>query len=296
MTDPAIAFATAFDARFRSLTHGAGNGEIPLFRAMHSALLFAGGGLCVEEYHGASHQATFKGNGSYARSSARCELSDLLIVVYSQLTGEARLTYLQAKSERRPAESPCNTKFAANLEQWFLLSTRPVISGVGAFNPPSSLLASAVLPSVGSFGFFYKSASGDFQTYFAVASYLSPPVAYTQRQGRLQSSGPCTLVNNAGHLECQAASDNFSFAENLYCMHIGTPIHPVIAQASDARSWLAANLRYQIQQVSQQPNAAVALAQELLEVLGLDGRESLSRSFGAKRLLIIKSEYRATFS
>lgn len=290
MADPACSFATAFDSHFRVLTHGAGHGEIFLFRAMHTALLRAGAGLCVEEYHGGSHQVRFKGNGSYARSSARCELCDLLIIVYSRRTGEARLTYLQAKSERKPVNAPCTTKFSANLEQWFLLANRPVISGLGAFSPPSNLLASAILPSVGSYGFFYRTAYGDYQTYFAVANYLSPPMAYTQRQGRLQPTGPCGLQSTGGYQECQSAADNLSFAENLYRMHIGSPIHPFIEQASDTRNWLAANLRYQIQQASQQPNPSIVLAQELLELLAPNDSDSLSSSFGAKCLLVIKGD------
>lgn len=290
MPDSAIAFATAFDSHFRALTYGAGHGEIGLFRAMHTALVRAGAGICVEEYHGASRQVTFIGNGSYARSSARCELSDLLIIVYSQRTGEIRLTFLQAKSERKPVQIPCTTKFSANLEQWFLLANRPIIAGFSAFNPPSNLLASAVLSSVGSFGFFYRTAGGDFQTYFAVANYLSPPVPYTQRQGRLQAMGPCRLTTTNGYQECLAAADNHSFAESLYRMHIGTPINSVIVQATDTRNWLAANLRHQIQQASQLPNLSVVLAQELLEVLAPNDRESLSSSFGAKSLLVVKSD------
>jgi hypothetical protein len=290
MADPAIPFAIAFDKHFRDLTHGAGHSEIFLFRAMHTALVRAGAGLRVEEYHGTSHQVRFIGNGSCARSSARCELCDLLIIIYSQHTGEARLTFLQAKSERKPVNAPCSTKFSANLEQWFLLANRPVISGFGAFDPPSNLLASAMLPSVGSFGFFYRTAGGDFQTYFAVANYLSPPVAYTQRQGRLQPMGPCGLRSTGGHQECHSAADNLSFAENLYRMHIGSPIHPIIVQASDTRNWLAANLRYQIRQASQQPNPSIGLAQELLELLAPNDNESLSSRFGAKCLLVIKSD------
>ena len=73
-------------------------------------------------------------------------------------------------------------------------------------------------------------------------------------------------------------------------MHIGTPINSVIVQATDTRNWLAANLRYQIQQASQLPNLSVVLAQELLEVLAPNDRESLSSSFGAKFLLVVKSD------
>ena len=169
------------------------------------------------------------------------------------------------------------------------MANRPVIAGFGAFSPPSNLLASAILPSIGSYGFFYRTSGGDFQTYFASANYFVPTVAYTQRQGRLVPIGPCGLQRSNGYQECQAAADNLSFAENLYRMHIGSPIHPTIMQVSDTRNWLAANLRYQIQQASQQPNRSIALAQELLDLLAPNDRESLSTSFGAKSLLVIRS-------
>lgn len=292
MADTANAFSSAFDTHFRALTQGAGQGEISLFRAMHTALVSAGRGVYVEEYHGGSHQVTFMGNGLYARSNARCELSDLLVIVFSQLTGEARLTCLQAKSERKSLVSPCTAMFSADLEQWFLLATRPIITGFGSFNPPHNLLESAVLSSVGSFGFFYQSAGGDIQVYFAVANYLLPPAPYTQRKGRLQPIGPCILHTAGGFPECKAAADNLSFAENLFRMHIGTPIQPGIAQASATRNWLAANLRFQIQQALQEPYPSVALAQELLEILDPDDKDNVLSSFGAKCVLVIKSEDR----
>lgn len=290
MVHPAVVFAESFDRHFQGMTLRNGHSEIHLFKAMHKALLRAGSGLSVEEYHGGSRQVKFICNASYAHTVERCELSDLLIIVYSPLTGEVRLTYLQAKSERKSVASPCNTKFSADLVQWFLLSSRPVIRGVGAFSPPKNLLSGAVLPSVGSFGFFYKVPGRGFQIYFAVANYLSPPVIYSQPKGRLQPRGQCALITAPGHVDCQAASDNFSFAENLYRMHIGTPIHPRIAHASDTREWLAANLRYQIQQASKKQNQDVSLAQELLEILGPEDKRSLSKAFGAKHLLIVKSD------
>ena len=117
MTDPATVFASNFDARFRSLTHGFAHNEIPLFQAMHSALVGLSGMFQIEEYHGTSHQVMFTGNGTYARTHARCELSDLLIVTYSSISQHARLTYLQAKSERATLPSVCGRAFSANLEQ-----------------------------------------------------------------------------------------------------------------------------------------------------------------------------------
>ncbi len=288
MADPATVFASNFDASFRSLTHGLSHNEIPLFQAMHSALVGLSGNFQIEEYHGTSHQVTFTGNGTYARTHARCELSDLLIVTYSSISHHARLTYLQAKSERATLHSVCGRTFSANLEQWFLLSTRPLIVGAGSFNPPSDLLSNALLPSVGSFAFFYKDGAGDFQTYYAAANHMSPPATYSQRYGKLQAVGPCMVVNTAGHAECLAACGNTSFAKSLYRLEIGTPVHSAIPQSLSTRNWLAANLRSQIES-AREADRSSDLARELLDLLEPEERQTSSSSFGAKNLIIIKS-------
>lgn len=289
MADPAIVFASKFDVSFRSLTLGFAHNEIPLFQAMHSALVGLSGNFQIEEYHGTSHQVMFTGNGTYARTHARCELSDLMIVTYSSISQSARLTYLQAKSGRATLHSVCGRAFSANLEQWFLLSTRPPIVGAGSFNPPSDLLSNALLPSVGSFAFFYKDGAGYFQTYYAAANHMSPPATYSQRYGKLRAVGPCMVVNNAGHAECLAACGNTSFAKNLYRLKIGTPIHSAIPQSLSTRNWIAANLRSQIQN-ARETDRPSDLAQELLELLVPEEGQTSSSSFGAKNLIIIKSE------
>jgi hypothetical protein len=288
MADPAVAFATAYDLKFRALTKGFSHAEVPLFQQMHKALVGLSGKFDIEEYHGTAHQVAFAGNGSFARTNARCELSDLMIVTFSSVTKSARLTYLQAKSERATLPSVCGRQFSANLEQWFLLEKRPPITGVGKFNPPPDLLASALLPSIGSFAFFYKDPSGDFQTYYAAANFLIPPKIYSQRYGKLRAIGPCHVGTTATYPECSAACGNRTFAESLFRLEIGTPIDSSISQAIGTRNWLAANLRASIRE-AQQENAPSGLAQELLGLLAPDGNGVGNSSFGAKHLILIKS-------
>lgn len=288
MTDPAIVFANAYDGRFRALTAGFSHNEVPLFQALRNALIGLSGTFDIEEYHGTAHQVEFAGNGLYSRANARCELSDLMIVSFSAITRSARLTYLQAKSERATLSSVCGRKFSANLEQWFLLEKRPLITGVGKFSPPNDLLSSALLPSVGSFAFFYKDPMGDFQTYYAAASYMKPPKVYSQRYGKLHAIGPCRTGNSGGYAECLAACGNKAFAKSLFRLEIGTPIDGSVHQAASTRNWLSANLRSKIRE-AEQTDARSNLAQELLEVLASNGNESSKGSFGAKHLIIIKS-------
>ena len=298
MIDPSIVFAQAYDKEFQNATRGYSHKEIPLFQAMHSTLVKLGERFDVEEYHGTAHQVTFTGDGVCARPLARCELSDLLIVSFSAMSRSVRMTFLQAKSERRAILSPiCGETYSANLEQWFLLKNRPKITGVGTFNPPEDLLESALLPSVGSFAFFYKDKDDAFQTYYASANHLTPSKAYTQRYGRLQgdcqyykstsgfcskSSGACTsakslfgryIENSSGHIECLAACGNRAFAESLFRLEIGTPIDPSVCDTASTRKWLCSNVKALIKKASRSPNKSSRLAQELLAALvsGEDG-------------------------
>ncbi len=292
MTNPAVVFAREFDACFRSLTRLSPHGEIALFRAMRCALVGLNNQFKIEEYHGNSHQVIFTGNGNYARTNACCELSDLMIITYSKNPPRARLTYLQAKFERTTVPNLCMRQFSANLEQWFLLSRRPIINGKGAFDPPADLLKAALLPSIGSFAFFYKDNTGDIQIYYTTANYLrhqqqNPPRRSSPKYGKLQARGPCRVNCNAGYKECRASCGNQSFAESLYRLEIGTPVDKSITQAQQTRNWLAAHLRA-IQEARRSD-----LAEELREILVPDTEELevAPGFFGAKSLIIIKSNF-----
>jgi hypothetical protein len=290
MSDPAIAFAAAFDVQFRKYTATHSYKEVPLFQSLHKALASLSNRFDVAEFHGNAHQVEFTGNGSYARTNARCELSDLMIISFSPSKRCARLTFLQAKSERAKVQLVHSHNFSANLEQWYLLENRPFITGVGAnFNPPNDLLSSSLLPSVGSFAFFYKDSTGAFQIYYASASYMIPPGVYSQKNGRLRAKGRCMVQSSGGYPECLAASGNCAFAESLFRLEIGTPIDFSIPQTTSTRRWLSSVLRSRIEGVRGE-HVSSGLVQELLHVLGSDGNEKLDGSFGTKHLIIIKTD------
>lgn len=262
--------------------------EIPLFRAFQDSLLALSNKFQIEEYHGNSHQVLYTGPGTFARKYARCELADLMVLVYSPISKQARLTYLQAKSERAQMNPYTGGPFSANLEQWFLLSKRPHINGVGAFKPPSNLLFDAVLPSIGSFIFFYKDRPGKFQTYYTSADMLSLCGNYSQRYGKLCNPKAMPPPSSV-YQECKIALDNYEFSKNLYTLKIGTPvIHPA-PQWQLARTWLAATLK-----ACQATGAAAgknsSLIPELLELLSSADQVASSDQFGAKSMIIIKSE------
>lgn len=288
MATTAKAFASAYDAEFKRLTARLGHHEVPLFQAMEKALVGVGNRFHVEEYHGFNHQVTFSGDGLHARLNARCELSDLMIIAYSRITKEVRMTFLQAKSERSIVVSGWGHSFKANLEQWFLLSRRPSIAGVGSrFSPPADLLSSALLSSVGSFAFFYKDPAGDFQTFYASAAHLFPAGRAVMRKGSLTTMCPPNCGASSGAIECVTANGNSDFGHALYGLEIGTPI---LAKAisNSARTWLASVLRG-VATIARSEDRPADLAFELAEMIGPAERASTSY-FGAKKLIIIRSD------
>lgn len=135
--------------------------------------------LRIEEYHGNRSQVTFNGDGTWAKTNQRCELADLMIVTFRETAPVSiRLTFLQAKSERKHHSNVCGSKclFNAKTHQWYLLSERPEIKGCCKdFRPPENLLSDAISPSVGSFGFFYKNNNNsDYEVYYSSADNLFP--------------------------------------------------------------------------------------------------------------------------
>lgn len=286
-----MTFAIQFDQNFRRKTKKYSHSEIPLFRALHSTLAGMGNRFQVEEYHGGSHQVRFTGNGTYTRTNARCELSDLLIIVFSSRPSpHVRLTYLQAKLERKQLITGNNRKYSANLEQWYLLSRRPLVSRVGLFNPPSRLLKSALLPSVGSFGFFYKDVNNGFQIHYVSADNLKLAGKYTQRNGKLiAKTSNCTRRIN-GYDECISANGNVSFAKALYRLEIGTPIcNGRRLVPRDTSIWLASNLQALIEH-ARINDERTELAGELIRLLEPETLDLPSSSLGAKEIIIIKSD------
>lgn len=272
----AIQLGTAFASAFAGRSAGLGMGEVVLFRAMQHSLAAVAShpNIVVEEYHGAGHQVRFTGSGTYSRTNARCELSDLLVIVYDRKTRDARLSYIQAKSERNvPANSAgvAGQPLVANLEQWDLLARRPSIAPApgpwgrpSTFNPPPDLLSSALLPSIGSFVFFLHGPNG-VEVYYAAASMLTPPRSYRTSSGRLLPVGDLCSCGPAP--ECLSIYGNAAFGSFLFGLMIGTPVltqgRPTTPSAC---SWLAAQLRG-FARAAVPPTVPTELAGELADLL-----------------------------
>ena len=191
----------------------------------------------LEEFHGFKRQVYFDTSHNWQRSKARCELCDVLFVVFSTTGGfSMRTTLLQAKLSRETHAAGLTThvgrierqEFKGNYEQWDLLCARPAIEATTVFDPPMHLLSGAVLSTVGTFGVFHQAPTGLVDFFYISADCLSPSATPTRpdtRIGRLlsthggpskRSSGPWTEVTY-----CPTA---LSFAKSLYEMTIGTPV------------------------------------------------------------------------
>jgi hypothetical protein len=305
-------FGILLDYFFRNETYGAPPREVPLFRTLQTAIRHFSRYAEVEEYHGSVSQVEFTppAHASYnwTRPNPKCELADLLIVVFTTRdTPSIRLTLFQAKSERnwRSPDLSDLPWFKGNLEQWDLLSRRPQISGAySTFSPPRGLLHDAVLPSVGSFGFFFRrSANSDYNLYYTRASSLQPTFNYANRHGgRLIVSDPNLYNEQHGYAEACRANSICSFGALLHSHLIGTPIHPDADQYNDEasrriRNWLVNSVRQAVEEKGIETGGeGIEVGQRFLETYGDDVEvENANYSFGAKSLLLINTDAASSY-
>ena len=228
--------------------------EVRLFRALRQAILSLSGPFHIDEFHGSKHQVAFGGVGSWARPIARCELSDLLVVTYAEHPSfKARMTFLQAKrsfseyqicGEHPRFRTP--VAFKANLEQWDVLRRRPWIIGVPPFEPPGNLLQGALLPSVGTFGVFYRRPDKSVDLLYASADALTPRGQPTRRYGTVQAVPGPSERGLHGYQELRLSCCIKIFGVGLFSMKVGTPVdHQGVVSAADqgyresARRWLS---------------------------------------------------------
>lgn len=204
-------------------------GEIVLFRCLMDALGSLSPKYAVEEYHGSSKQVYFDPLFPWdGRTRARCELADLLIIWFSDNPEDAvRITFLQAKYERKNVQYPYKHTYSANLEQWDLLANRPEIDGVGQFSIPQQMLSDATLPSIGSFGFFYR-ANATVELFYSSADCLCFPASKKHRRYyKLKAKSNVGVMRNypSGLTECIHTANLHDFGNALYSGLIGSPIN-----------------------------------------------------------------------
>lgn len=295
------------NTRKRLLADGKSLGEIEIFRTMSNTLMaitesrLFGDGVFVGEYHGNAHQVWFIGDGQRARKKACCELADLMVIVFSKNLKQVRVSYIQAKYERVVVHNPFHHSYQGNLEQWYLLRTRPEIDGVNSFAPPSNLLSAARLGSIGSFVFYFQTGnvSNPMSLLYCAADNLDAngQIRLT-KDGKYSKNGRLS-VQKVSHYrqvndfrESQLVSGCAGFATDLYNMQIGTPIDCSIGTDFEVRAWLAGVVTSLIRKGPRDlPTSAFESLLGILDVpdpVGVAVDDGLA--FGAKRLFIIESD------
>lgn len=274
--------------------------EVDQFQALIRAFAALQPEYLVKELHGTRHQVQFATSSPWLRRSARCELCDVMFVVYSLADGlSVRMTFLQAKLSRQtypqlqnPSLHPVTVSFPANFEQWDLLSHRPVIKGAGRFEPPLDLLRSAVSPSIGSFGVFYLDHSGDVDMFYCSADTLLPIGTPTTKTGRLTTSVlPAVTRRLMGHDDVYFCPDTLRFGIALYEMKIGSPVVTTGPDGKQHRSepltsWLVGTL-----QAHEQINATAGEPlQTLLDSLGRTDVAPKPSPLPGSHLVLLRAE------
>ncbi|WP_201528774.1 hypothetical protein [Psychrobacter frigidicola] len=209
--------------------------EVQQFRALMRSFHSLNNSFKVEEFHGMKHQVVFNGEGSWGRPTARCEISDLLIISYRKNPEfQARATLLQAKKSNEKHINLCKglpnsipyINFKANLEQWDLLSRRPNVLPYPPFDCHPEILSGAILPSIGSLGVFHKISGKNYGFFYMSADAAEPLSSPKRKYAKLKTRTFKTLRSINGYVECTYACCLFIFAKALYELEIGTPIGP----------------------------------------------------------------------
>lgn len=226
-------FGLLLQKEFRRRSASAGFGEVAQFRALKDAFGALRPKFQIEEYHGSRRQVYFRTTQPWLRPRARCELCDLLFIVYST-TGhpQVRLMLLQAKLSRSNHTGLCSslglhrrpTEFCGNYEQWDLLAYRPKLDPTGVFSPPPDLLSSALVPSVGAFGVFHNSTVGTIDMFYASADTLRPVGSPTTRYGKLSTAAAPIVRWFSGFPDTPFCCCLLTFGESLFDLRLGTPI------------------------------------------------------------------------
>lgn len=200
--------------------------EIDLFRLLAKLLSKHIPVVFSEQTHGRVAQVEFS-SSFFPGKKFSCEISDLLVLVFSKKQKFLRATFLQAKRRKHY----CNNihprfSFTGNLNQYDLLSNRPIIKGKGKFKPDPNILNKAILNSIGSYGIFYRShLYQQIEFYYSIASNIIP---------RSYSKDPIMFlpsVNNnyfysiGGHDDLISCPSIKQFISYLIAMKIGSPIN-----------------------------------------------------------------------
>ena len=143
-------------------------GEVDLFRGMNTHINSNHNSCFVRE----THQCYVTFNHGICTQITR-EISDLWIISFSKIRQEARMTFLQAKLDKKNRPIVGNGfKFSGDYFQYKLLSCRPLLTNTSKFKFPSNILSNASSSAIGSYGVFYLDSNNEVDLVFSIAEQL----------------------------------------------------------------------------------------------------------------------------
>lgn len=276
-------------------------GEISAFDALAKSLYDnARSKISAKETHGTKHLVEItnrpawwghlRRNLSSSKVPVSCEISDLLTIWYSVVNQEIRICHLQAKFERS-GTAWCKTKFKGDYIQWHLLSQKPFVSGVRGHRVPHDLFHSSIAETMGAFGIFYPTTTGELEFVFSAASLTSinipNPVQdfVTGRTIYIDPTITAHAVLNCAHFrEAVRTPDIYCYLHYLLNGTIGEPL----SQCSLSRQGiLSAYLSRCLQSFENDQN--IQSLKELLRRFDPEP-ESFSTAIFPKRVIVINGD------
>lgn len=233
-----MSFGTDLSQEFRKLTQNVKFDEVCLFTKLQDAFINLKSSNPTYQYaidiiHGHKSHVDFHFNSTWVSTtpygtSVTRELADMMFVIYSHQQHQIRVTYMQNK------RGVSDSKFRADLYQLHLLSQREHITSTklpDCLFGDCDMLSNAILPSVGSYGVFYKCNKYVEMSYYP-ACLISPCNLVGQSVARTaeydtSKYGYTPVIK--GYLECQGTPALSNFGDALISMQIGTPINSGMA-------------------------------------------------------------------
>lgn len=200
--------------------------EVNLFEQMLLDLrLYYGATVVAQKTH--QHYVCFDAVDPITKMGVykRREISDLLIIAYSPSRHIARATFLQAKVARNSCGLKGTTfHFNGEYFQYYLLSQRPMFR-CASCGFPYDVLRNAYLPSIGSYGVFYKDANSNIDFAYQPADLLlqQPPSTNT-KSWHFECDNSKTYFSPKGIPDVYCTYDIDVFEKELINLRLGSPI------------------------------------------------------------------------
>lgn len=228
-----MSFGTDLSKEFHKLTNNIQLDEVCLFTKFQDAFINLKSSstyqYAIDIIHGNKSFVDFNFNSTWVSTfsfgkNVKRELSDMMFVIYSYSKNQIRITYMQNK------KGTADTKFRADLCQLHLLSQRERITSrklPDCLFGDKDMLSNAVLPSVGSYGVFYRHNQNVEMSYYPACRIQPYKLSGTSvvRMAKYDPHNFGKITTTHGYDEHQGTRQISEFGDALVNMQIGTPIH-----------------------------------------------------------------------